>query len=234
MVLCQGLKKWNGWRTQTGKTLQHQSLCRGTRAILLVITSVCPYTVKIVGSMTAVILFSKETNSLTCWVFNETNLSPSLPSPGRCRQLWLELLQHFGFGNAFTCDDVLRIEHLFQNAPATACTPPAVEPWPGRPTSTAFQCVLAGARPLPGRAGRAGAVRRRGGGGGGGGVTLDFFAPAHGPGAPPVIAPNPPAAFGPAGPTSAAAPAAASPTTPVQKRTAAPLGPTLLGGGRRE
>ena len=72
-----------------------------------------------VGSMTAVILFSKKKNPLTCWIFNETNLSPSLPPPGRCRQLWLELRQHFGFGNTFTCDDVLRIEQLFQNAPAT-------------------------------------------------------------------------------------------------------------------
>ena len=73
---------------------------------------------KLSGTMTAVLLFGKKTTSLTCWVFNETNVSPSLPSPGRCGELWLHLWKHFGFANAIACDVVRRIEHLFYFSPA--------------------------------------------------------------------------------------------------------------------
>ena len=75
---------------------------------------------KIAGSMTAVILFSKKTpSSFTCWIFNETNLSPSLPPPGRSRGLCRHLWEHFGFLNALNCDDAVRIQDLFLYASAS-------------------------------------------------------------------------------------------------------------------
>ena len=100
---------------------QRRSLCRGTRAILLPITSVCPYTIRLRKSLVydGCHSLQKKNELIYPLGFQRDELESLTPVTGSLPSTLLDLRQHFGFGNAFTCDDVLRIEHLFLFAPAT-------------------------------------------------------------------------------------------------------------------
>jgi hypothetical protein len=75
---------------------------------------------QLAGSVTVVILVSKEAASaVTCWIFNETNLRPSLPPPDHSPQPLYHLWENFGFVNAITCEDAVQIQDRFRNASVT-------------------------------------------------------------------------------------------------------------------
>ena len=99
---------------------RYSSLCTGYHSRIMLFGKDSKLRHQLAGSVTVVILVSKKAASLvTCWIFNETNLRPPLPPPEHSPKPLYHLWEHFGFVNALTCEDAVRIQDLFRHASVT-------------------------------------------------------------------------------------------------------------------
>jgi len=99
---------------------RYSSCCTGYHFRIMLFGKDSKLRKQLAGSVTVVLLVSKKAASLvTCWIFNETNLRPSLPPPNRSPAPLYHLWENFGFVNAITCEDAVQIQDRFRFASVT-------------------------------------------------------------------------------------------------------------------